>query len=274
MTTLAYGRPMRVIPFFSGGASSALAMYNDSNRGKLYEVVAGWTDWPDTERSEKGRNIIDNEFHVPLLGLTRREFYERSGLDPKDHAYRGRYYEEVARQIEDFEADVIAMCGYMDIITDPLLSKYVVLNVHPGDLTILAGSGNERIYMGNWERQKAEDFIREKNLHRKYTGSKTVPIIAALETGERYVLSTVHIATEEIDEGPIVTQSQAFSVDPDMNNGHLKQYAEEILQRMKIHCDGPAYLKALELLATTLEVTPDKKLILDGEELPYGGVQL
>ena len=265
---------LRVVPFFSGGASSALAMYNDPNRSELYEVVGAFTNRPDSERSKDGRNLIGNKFNVPLFGLGRKEYYAREGLDPQDPASKRRYYEEVLRMIGHFEADVIAMCGYMDFVKEPVLSKYVVLNVHPGDLTILTLSGNERIYLGDWERQKAEYFIREKNLHRKYTGSKTAPVIAALEAGERYVLSTVHIATEEVDGGPIVTQSQAFSVCPSMNNGHLEQYAEYMLQRMKKYCDGPAYLKALELLATTLEVTNDRRLIFDGEELPYGGVQL
>src|SRR3989344_8648729 len=107
MTELTYGRPMRVVPFFSGGASSAKAMYNDSNHGELYEVVGAFTDRPRAEKSLDGRKLIEEEFRVPLLGLSRTDFYKEKGLDPQDPASRRRYYEEVARMIGQFEADVI-----------------------------------------------------------------------------------------------------------------------------------------------------------------------
>ena len=276
MTELTYGRPMRVVPFFSGGASSAKSMYNDSNHGELYEVVGAFTDNPISEKSLRGRRLIEEIFSAPLLGLSRKDFYDREELDPQDSGSRKKYYEEVARQIEPFEADVIAMCGYMHIVTEPLLTSYTVLNVHPADLSILTDQDGKRIHLGCMPREKAEEVIQERQLRRKYIGDDAV--YDAITAGEGYVLSTVHIATEEVDGGPIVVQSHAFGIDQNyvrsLDEKGLREYAGNLQIDMKTYCDGPAYLRALELLATTLDVTPDKRLILNGEELPYGGMQL
>ena len=275
-------KPLRVVPFFSGGASSAKAMYNDPNcRGRdsdtgLYEVVGAFTDQPRSEKSIRGRRFIEEIFHVPLVGLSRKDFYEMNGLDPQDPASRRRYYEEVARIIEPLEADVIAMCGYMHIVTEPLITLYTVLNVHPADLSILTGPNTDRIHLGCMPRDEAERIIRERGLRRKYTGDDAV--YDTIVAGEEYVLSTVHVATEKADQGPIVVQSQAFSVDQDyvrsLDEKGLIEYAGNLQHDMKRLCDGHAYIRALELLATKLEVTNDKRLILDGDELPYGGVQM
>src|SRR3989344_5355323 len=133
------------------------------------------------------------------------------------------------------------MCGYMHIVTEPLLTSYTVLNVHPADLTILTGSEDERIHLGCIDREEAERI------------------------------------TKETDQGPIVVQSRAFSVDhyvKNLDEKGLREYVVDLQGKMKTYCDGPAYLKELELLATDLVVTENKRLFLDGEELPYGGIQL
>src|SRR3989344_8332752 len=102
MTELTYGRPLKVVPFFSGGASSAKAMYNDPNHGRLYEVVGAFTDRPRDEKSLRGRRLIQEIFHAPLLELSRKDFYDREELDPQDPGSRKKYYEEVARMIGQF----------------------------------------------------------------------------------------------------------------------------------------------------------------------------
>jgi folate-dependent phosphoribosylglycinamide formyltransferase PurN len=126
------------------------------------------------------------------------------------------------------------------------------------------------------EREEAERIIGKRDLRRKYTGDDAV--FDAVTAGEDYTLSTVHVAIEEPDMGPIIVQSQAFQVDQNrvrgMSSKELRQYVDDLQGEMKTLCDGPAYLKALELLAAGLSVTADRRLILNGEELLYGGVQL
>jgi len=88
---------------------------------------------------------------------------------------RDRYSEELARVLTEHQIDLIAMAGFGTIITKPLHEKFVgrVLNTHPSLLPLFKG----------WH---------------------AVP--QALAAGVSESGCTVHVATEELDDGPILAQ--------------------------------------------------------------------
>jgi len=280
------GKKMNVVVFFSGGASSMKYMLeNDPNHGKLYEVVAAFTDTPS---AEKGKEVA-SKHDVPLIEFDRKNFYRQEDLDPKIFDNRKFYYEAACEMIKQHKPDVIALSGYMHIISDPLLGEYEneIFNVHPADLSILKRKYQGEVLLpldvfalGDMDVKSVLGVIKKLNFERAYKGEDAVA--DAILNVEGYIKSTVHIATEDFDEGPMLVQSKAFSVDRKFVSrklrmrewGSLVDYAHELQERMKREGDGPAYAKALELTSLGKFAVDEFTVFLDGEELPYHGFQL
>lgn len=259
--------PMNVVVLFSGGASSLRAMLQDPNYGKLYRVTGAFTDRNDASGIELCQ---DNGIDVRYIG--RRKFYEEKGLEPKNPDSRKHFYEAVCKTIEGFDPDIIALSGYMHIVSDPLLEEYEnkILNVHPADLTILLWSGIDKLYASRLYASQIRKLRRSNALERKFKGDNAV--YDAIAAGEKYLRSTIHIATEDFDEGPIVVQSCPFIVSalPD----DVASYAMQVQDRMKLECDGHAYMKALELIADGRISVEGDAVFLDSKPLPYCGYRL
>lgn len=206
---------MRVVVLFSGGASALqYLLANDPHWGRTYEVVGALTDRPDAA----GISIAERA-GIPVEILPFRDFLRERGASFQDPKAREAYFAEVLQRLRKWDPDVLMLSGFLLIVTEPLLSAYRlrILNVHPADLTITDERGR-RVYVGL-------DGVRK-----------------ALEAGERFTRSTVHLVTEEVDGGPILTLSDPLEVEPGTS-------PEEHQERMKWACDGPAYQKALALLA-------------------------
>lgn len=269
-------REMNVVVFFSGGASSLKAMLGDENYGKLYRVPGAYTD----KEEAKGRQLCrDNS--IPDLFISRKGFYSQHDLDPKNRDSRRRFYEMLAREIGQFRPDVICLSGYMHIVTDPVLTEYEsrVLNVHPADLAILSGLGSSRLDVSQLSPKEVRKLIEINKLTRKIKGENAV--YDAITGGEQATRSTIHIATEDFDEGPIVVQSKSFAVNPEMRErafsgltDGVQNYASALQDTMKAEGDGPAYLKALELISQGRLSIDGETLSLDGKNLPYCGFRL
>jgi phosphoribosylglycinamide formyltransferase-1 len=276
--------PMDVVFFFSGGASSMKAVLESPGHGKLYRVAGAFTNMPRGE-AEKGYGIAEEH------GL-KVEF-----LDP-DAGFRGRkhFYREVLPKVAEMEPDVVGLSGFLgkySIIGDPLLAAYRnrILNVHPADLAVVAKSEGRqpwrpldigrnvireiRLYLNNVLYGKSD-----RDFRRLYTGDDAVTM--AVLFGEDDVCSTIHSVTEELDGGPILVQSKRLPVETEYVEkmlgrnaiGKVVEYAHELQGRMKSECDGPAFCKALELLAAGRMGIDDDFVTLDGEILPYGGFQM
>jgi folate-dependent phosphoribosylglycinamide formyltransferase PurN len=279
------GKKMKVVVFFSGGASSMKYMLeNDSNHGELYEVVAAFTD---NLSAEKGVGIAKNH-GIPDIVFDRKVFYRQGDLDPKIFDNRKFYYEMVCERVKEFKPDIIALSGYMHIISDPLLGEYEnrIFNVHPADLSILKEKDQGEVllplkvlHIKDMDVKNALSLIKE-NMERAYKGEDAVA--DAVLNGEKYTKSTVHIATEDFDEGPILVQSKGFPVDRKFVSRKLEKrewgavvdYAHDLQEKMKKEGDGPAYAKALELTSLGKLSLDRFTVLLDGLELPYYGFQL
>ena len=174
-----------------------------ANRGRGYDVSCVVTTHP---------NAIEAD--VPVI--TRSMF-----------APRREYDAGTAGIVSAFGADLVILLGYIYIVTDPLLSRFRILNIHDSDLRITRADGE-----------------------RRYTGLRSTR--DAILAGETETRSTLHVVTEKLDGGPILSVSRAYPVAPFVHEaaaaGHLdivKAYAYAQREWMMRDCWG-------EMLVDTL----------------------
>ncbi len=268
---------MRVGFFFSGGASSLKAAYKSELHGKKYKIVFAFTDKP----SASGIQFCQ-EVGLPVIVFNYKDFCEKKGLKLRSLKDRPFYFEEVLRKIEPFKADIIGLSGFMLIVTEPLLSAYKnrIFNIHPFRLDILTGPQVERLDVGNLMPAEVEKLKEANQLERKYKGEDAV--YDGMISGEPYAQSTLHLATALFDEGPILVMSKKIYFDRERitrllkmrNYRPLRKMADAIQEEMKWACDGPAFIKALELAADGRLGIQGNTIFLDGNPLPYKGYQL
>ena len=98
---------------------------------------------------------------------------------------REEYDRGTVEILRAFGADLVILLGYTYILTDVMLSAFPgrILNIHDSDL-------------------------RE----RRYTGLHSTR--DAILAGEKETRSTLHVVTEKVDGGPIVSVSRAYPVAP------------------------------------------------------------
>lgn len=281
---------MKVVFFFSGGASSMKAVLEDPSYKDSNYVVAAAVTNRVPKYSEKGRGIAADH-KIPVVHLNTDE-YERN------EEGRSRYYkEQVTPALKEIGPNIIGLSGFLkkfslmprEFVNGEYKNK--IINVHPADLSILSLLEGEdpidlgREYVNKHRRQTNTSYYKElvKLFHsgfdKVYTGYDAV--ILAVMLGENEVCSSVHSVAEKVDEGPILVQSKRLPVDKKIDNlrsrkayGAIVDYARELQDEMKTECDGPAFREALKLLADDRMVVEDNVVYLDGQPLPYGGVQL
>lgn len=118
------------------------------------------------------------------------------GLTPEDRKKlrepkrREQFDRSTDRILYRYGVQLLALAGYDWVIAPFLCRKYIVLNVHPGDLRVRDSSGR-----------------------RRYIGLGWIPTAKAILAGERVVHSTTHLVTAELDGGPIARVSQGVSID-------------------------------------------------------------
>ncbi|MCD6319881.1 MAG: hypothetical protein J7M03_04295 [Candidatus Desulfofervidaceae bacterium] len=268
---------MKVGFFFSGGASSLKAAYQSELHGKKYQIVFAFTDKPQASGIK-----FCKEVGLPVIVLDYKEFCQQKGLNPRNLKDRPFYFEQVLKQIEAFQVNVIGLSGFMLIVTEPLLSAYKhrIFNIHPFRLDVLTGPQVERLDVGDLSSEEVEKLARLNRLQRKYKGEDAV--YDGMISGEPYAQSTLHLATALFDEGPILVMSKKIYFDQEWvkkclrmrNFRPLRQKADAVQEQMKWECDGPAFIKGLELAADGRLAIEGNTVLLDGKPLPYKGFQL
>ncbi|MBI1730752.1 hypothetical protein HY229_03255 [Candidatus Acetothermia bacterium] len=206
---------MRVVVVFSGGASAfQYLLKSDPNLNKKYEFVGAFTNTKTASAVEVAERV-----GIPVEILDYRDFIHERNKRFSDPEVRNDYFKNVVTVLEKWKSDLIIHSGFMLIATEPYLSRFKnkILNVHPADLTILDERGK-----------------------RKYAGLHVVE--KAFKAGATTTRSTIHLVTEGVDEGPIIALSEPLKIHPGIS-------PEEHQEKMKWACDGPAYQKALELIA-------------------------
>jgi len=259
-----HGTPMEIVGFFSGGASSLVAILEEQEKFddwfRPYKVTCAFTDNPEASGIKKL-----SKFDIPLIVRDIDSFYAKRGIkdyrqkvnDPEERKkldkrlvrdIRNEYDNEnsvtILGNMYDWdEIDFGLLSGYMWYMTDPMLRLFeVIMNVHPADLTITKEGGRRR-------------FIGDNAVY------------DAIKAGRTYTKSSIHIVTDGVDEGPLVVQSKPLFVEgltDEIKNDDklLREFALKHQSRMKDECDIPAFKKAVELTAEGKVAMDDDKIYI------------
>jgi len=121
--------PLKIVFFFSGGASSMKAVLESEGQRKDYQVVCSFTN-ASLEEAVGGYKVAhENEIEIEYI-------------EPRKAASRQDFYETITERMEKYEADVVGLSGWLrkySLMCDPFLSEFScrILNVHPADLSII-----------------------------------------------------------------------------------------------------------------------------------------
>ena len=120
--------------------------------------------------------VISNRADAQGLDFARARGIATLVVDHKAFASREAFDAELARAIDGLVPDVVALAGFMRILTDCFVARYEgrMVNVHPSLLPAFTGL----------------------NTHRR-----------AIETGCKLAGATVHFVTPTLDHGPIIAQA-------------------------------------------------------------------
>ncbi|MFH0889680.1 MAG: formyltransferase family protein [Candidatus Aenigmatarchaeota archaeon] len=187
----AHDTPMRVACLMSGSGANVEKViehqyktYRETRLDRLpYRVVAIFTD----NRNSRAWHIA-RKFDVAYECEDIGDFYNSIGqTDKRDLTKRPDYFSRVVRKLEQYKPELYVLGGFMSVVTEPLLSMYRGVNVHPADLAIT------------------------ENGRRKYTGDNAV--LNQILAGEKTLRSSTHIVRKKVDYGEILMVSQGVNVD-------------------------------------------------------------
>lgn len=255
-------KPMKTACFMSGSGTNVIKILeNQSQKGSRcpYKIVLIFTDVFDPSNKKCRAKAISTEYGVEYEHNDIAEFYRRHGQQTrKDLSLRPEYDRITLEMIEKYDLDLIALCGYMSIVTRPLTERYDdrIINVHPADLSV------------------------KEDGRRKYTGLNAVR--DALLAGETKLYSTTHVVREKVDYGEILMRSPPIDVilpkgvtmrelrDP-KNVALITRIAEEHQSRLKEHGDWVIYPKTLEMIGEgRYAVDGQGNVYVDGLLMPNG----
>lgn len=232
--------PVRVCGFMSGSGTNLVHIIEHQHElqgrvGKpVYEVVLIFTDNKGSRAEE-----ISSEHKIPYICRDINDFYQTRGhKNKRDLSLRPEFDQGTVDTIREYRIDVIALAGYMSIVTEPLLNAYPgrIFNVHPADLSIKTAEGR-----------------------RRFTGLHAVR--DAILAGEKELRASTHVVREKVDYGEIILISRPIPVevpsdftleelDRPENAQRLLQLVSEHQDRLKAAGDWVIYPKTLELFST------------------------
>lgn len=232
--------PLSVIPLFSGGASGArYCEIHDDRFGEAYEFPVAISSTADAP----GINRLDTAVDTTDI----HDFYAARDATITDRDVRQEYDAALRNHLTQYNPDLLMLSGYMYLVTDPLITRYPIINVHPADLRIT----------------DTDD--------RTYTGMDAV--YDAIVAGEEETRSSVHFVTKDVDGGPLLVVSSPAPVHTpmvtDLEDEALRTYVDLHQDWMKDRCDGPAFITALHLLATGRVALTADDVTVDGTPDPY-----
>lgn len=120
--------------------------------------------------------VISNRADAQGLEFARQHGIATAVVDHKSFASREAFDAELAQTIEGFAPDVVALAGFMRILTDGFVARFEgrLVNVHPSLLPSFTGL----------------------HTHRR-----------AIEAGCKLAGATAHFVTPTLDHGPIIAQA-------------------------------------------------------------------
>ncbi len=157
---------LKVVVLVSGGGTNLQAIIDAVNAGTITntELVG----------------VISNNKNAYALERAENAGIKSVCVSPKDFASRAEFNQELLRVVDDFEADLLVLAGFLVVIPELMIEKYRnrIINIHPSLIPSFCGTG--------------------------FYGLKVHE--AALEKGVKVVGATVHFVDEGTDTGAIILQ--------------------------------------------------------------------
>lgn len=161
--------PKRLAVLLSGRGSNFIAIQEACARGDLpAEVVV----------------VVSNKSDAPGLERARACHIPAYGIDHKHYPSREAHEAEVIRVLDDHNAELVILAGYMRLLSPTFVGHYRnrITNIHPSLLPSFPGVDAQR---------------------------------QALEHGVKVAGCTVHLVDESLDGGPILVQRTVPVLDDD-----------------------------------------------------------
>jgi phosphoribosylglycinamide formyltransferase-1 len=185
---------LRLAVLVSGRGSNLQAILDACGSGSLQAEVAA---------------VLSDNCHPPAFDRIERAGIPAVWVNPQDFAGRADFGRELARRTGGFQPDIVALAGFMRLLTADFLAAFPerVVNIHPALLPSFPGLDAQG---------------------------------QAVQYGVRFSGCTVHFVNEGVDAGPIILQS----VVPVLQDDSGETLAARILDQEHL-----LYPAALQLLA-------------------------
>jgi len=153
--------------------------------------------------------VVANHADAPVLDAAAERGIPAVAVEREEGESRESHEERILEELADYAFDLVCLDGYMRVLTSTFLDEIdTALNVHPSLLPAFPGfDAHEQV----------------------------------LESGVRTSGATVHVVTEEVDSGPVVTQ-ESVPVFEDDDEASLKE-------RVLYDAEFSAYPRAIRLFA-------------------------
>ena len=201
---------LRVVVLVSGGGTNLQAIIDAVGNGTITntEIV----------------DVISNNKNAYALERAKKHGIEACCVSPKDFETREAFNEALLEKVNQFEADLLVLAGFLVVIPEKMIDVYRnrIINIHPSLIPSFCGTG--------------------------FYGLKVHE--AALEKGVKVVGATVHFVDEGTDTGAIILQKPV-----EVQKGDTP----EVLQRRVMEqAEWKILPEAIDLIAN------DKLEIVDG----------
>jgi acetyltransferase len=239
---------LRVIGYVSGSGDTLWRAYElqkeieNSPAGKLgecpFEIVGVFSSKDDAKAVATAEKL-----GVPYAVIDIKDYYRQHGKPLSDKALRREYDAAALELVRPMKGDAILLAGYVWATTDCLLDEYLIINVHPADLTIL------------------------KDGKRAYAGGNGVG--DALQAREPELAASSHLATKEIDGGPLLLVSERIPVDYTLHKNEqdrMRHYLALVNEQNR----RVGARTLLELALGNFAYDDDGKIYYQGRAVPQG----
>ena len=205
----------------------------------------------EAEGSDQFSQLVQG-YGLPLMTLSSTRFRRARGNSPLTQ-HREEYDRQVMQLLQGYHPDVCALAGYMLIVGGAMCRRYPLLNLHPALPDGPIGTWQEVIW----------SLIEER---RQWTGTM------------------VHLATEDVDRGPVVSYCAA-SITGEPFDRHRQALEQQDLAQVKATQGGQfplfqlirqaEYQREPYLLLETLRAIAEGKVVIqEGQVMAQAGQSL
>ncbi len=207
---------LNVVVLVSGGGTNLQAIIDAVESGTITNAqVVG---------------VISNNKNAYALERAKKHGIYAACISPKDYEEREEFNRQLVHAIDELNADLVVLAGYLVVIPPSMIEKYRnrIINIHPSLIPSFCGTG--------------------------YYGLKVHE--AALERGVKVVGATVHFVDEGTDTGPILLQ-KAVEV-------QKEDTAQTLQRRVMEQAEWKILPEAIDLIANgKVKVEAGRTVILD-----------